>query len=176
MEMLVNHLQQLIAEGVGDGRITQQALMICDGRIKSSNFVLDAPISISLPPKETKSAERRRATGVKSSRSTPSESSASRSSNLKRTRSIALTAHHLLNSKNTLVVDGSKPEDDAPALNSSHFPFLALPLCKAKCSKAEPVQRFLSFHRLSPRTNEITLLCVRRISVGLRQYSFVTVP
>ncbi|KHN79846.1 C-terminal-binding protein 2 [Toxocara canis] len=79
-----------------------------EGDIPVPDPQLDAPISISLPPKETKSAERRRATGVKSSRSTPSESSASRSSNLKRTRSIALTAHHLLNSKNTLVVDAER--------------------------------------------------------------------
>uniref|UniRef100_A0A9J2P1C5 D-isomer specific 2-hydroxyacid dehydrogenase catalytic domain-containing protein n=1 Tax=Ascaris lumbricoides TaxID=6252 RepID=A0A9J2P1C5_ASCLU len=71
--------------------------------------MLDAPISISLPPKETKSAERRRAGGVKSSRSTPSESSVSRTSNLKRTRSIALAAHHLVNTKNRLTLDDSKP-------------------------------------------------------------------
>uniref|UniRef100_F1KT94 THAP-type domain-containing protein n=1 Tax=Ascaris suum TaxID=6253 RepID=F1KT94_ASCSU len=80
-----------------------------EGDIPVPDPQLDAPISISLPPKETKSAERRRAGGVKSSRSTPSESSVSRTSNLKRTRSIALAAHHLVNTKNRLTLDDSKP-------------------------------------------------------------------
>uniref|UniRef100_A0A914RLW9 Uncharacterized protein n=1 Tax=Parascaris equorum TaxID=6256 RepID=A0A914RLW9_PAREQ len=75
-------------------------------RICSAHFEGGEKKEGDIPVPDPQSAERRRAGGVRSSRSTPSESSVSRTSNLKRTRSIALTAHHLVNTKNRLTLDG----------------------------------------------------------------------
>ncbi|VDK48899.1 unnamed protein product [Anisakis simplex] len=103
-----------------------------EGDIPVPDPQLDTPISISLPPKETKNAERRKAAACAAARSATVKSNSSRSqesgsrhSNLKRIalNSAAATTtttatgaganhhhrHHLLNSKNRfLIVDDSK--------------------------------------------------------------------
>ncbi|MCP9266423.1 CtBP protein [Dirofilaria immitis] len=70
--------------------------------------MLDAPISIELPPKETKSGDRRRALQQprSSARSTPCSNSSSASTSVKRGRSLAITADYLASWKNRSATDG----------------------------------------------------------------------
>ncbi|VDO55032.1 unnamed protein product [Onchocerca flexuosa] len=69
---------------------------------------LDAPISIELPPKETKSSDRRRALQQprSSARSTPCSNSSAASTSVKRGRSLVVTADYLASWKNRSVIDG----------------------------------------------------------------------
>lgn len=71
---------------------------------------LDAPISIELPPKETKSSDRRRAALQQprtAARSTPSSNSSATSASAKRSRSLAVSADYLASWKSRSIVDGS---------------------------------------------------------------------
>lgn len=69
---------------------------------------LDAPISIELPPKETKSSDRRRALQQprSSARSAPCSNSSAASTSVKRGRSLAVTADYLASWKNRSATDG----------------------------------------------------------------------
>ncbi|VBB29559.1 unnamed protein product, partial [Acanthocheilonema viteae] len=71
------------------------------------NKKLDAPISIELPPKETKSSDRRRALQQprSSARSAPCSNSSAASTSVKRGRSLAVTADYLASWKNRSVTD-----------------------------------------------------------------------
>lgn len=69
---------------------------------------LDAPISIELPPKETKSSDRRRALQQprSSARNTPCSNSYAASTSVKRGRSVAVTADYLASWRNRAVTIG----------------------------------------------------------------------
>ncbi|EJW72448.1 hypothetical protein WUBG_16644 [Wuchereria bancrofti] len=79
-----------------------------EGDIPVPDPQLDAPISIELPPKETKSNDRRRALQQprSSARSTPCPNSSAASISVKRGRSLAVTADYLASWKNRSVTDG----------------------------------------------------------------------
>uniref|UniRef100_A0A1I8EQL3 D-isomer specific 2-hydroxyacid dehydrogenase n=2 Tax=Wuchereria bancrofti TaxID=6293 RepID=A0A1I8EQL3_WUCBA len=80
-----------------------------EGDIPVPDPQLDAPISIELPPKETKSNDRRRALQQprSSARSTPCPNSSAASISVKRGRSLAVTADYLASWKNRSVTDVS---------------------------------------------------------------------
>uniref|UniRef100_A0AAF5PGI3 D-isomer specific 2-hydroxyacid dehydrogenase n=1 Tax=Wuchereria bancrofti TaxID=6293 RepID=A0AAF5PGI3_WUCBA len=82
-----------------------------EGDIPVPDPQLDAPISIELPPKETKSNDRRRALQQprSSARSTPCPNSSAASISVKRGRSLAVTADYLASWKNRSVTDDSNP-------------------------------------------------------------------
>ncbi|VDK63500.1 unnamed protein product [Onchocerca ochengi] len=79
-----------------------------EGDIPVPDPQLDAPISIELPPKETKSSDRRRALQQprSSARSTPCSNSSAASTSVKRGRSLAVTADYLASWKNRSLIDG----------------------------------------------------------------------
>uniref|UniRef100_A0A158PRH6 C-terminal-binding protein 1 n=1 Tax=Brugia pahangi TaxID=6280 RepID=A0A158PRH6_BRUPA len=79
-----------------------------EGDIPVPDPQLDAPISIELPPKETKSSDRRRALQQprSSARSTPCSNSSAASTSVKRGRSLAVTADYLASWKSRSVIDG----------------------------------------------------------------------
>ncbi|KAK6110121.1 D-isomer specific 2-hydroxyacid dehydrogenase NAD binding domain family protein [Brugia pahangi] len=82
-----------------------------EGDIPVPDPQLDAPISIELPPKETKSSDRRRALQQprSSARSTPCSNSSAASTSVKRGRSLAVTADYLASWKSRSVIDDSNP-------------------------------------------------------------------